>query len=210
MQCWDNSTRGLDSATALEFVKTLRISTEMSGATAIVAIYQASQSIYDIFDKVVVLYEGRQIYFGEKTAAKRYFIDMGFDCPTRQTTADFLTSITSPAERVARPGFETRVPHTPDEFAAAWQKSEDRAQLLREIDEFDRQYPIGGEQVEKFKVSRRGEPIRFFFSPQQRNSNSCLQPHKPKVNGLNPRTLSRYPCRLSCARIVDSRDYRAI
>lgn len=48
LQCWDNSTRGLDSATALEFVKTLRLSTEMTGATAIVAIYQASQSIYDV------------------------------------------------------------------------------------------------------------------------------------------------------------------
>lgn len=133
----------------------------MSGATAIVAIYQASQSIYDVFDKVAVLYDGRQIYFGEKTAAKRYFIDMGFDCPTRQTTADFLTSITSPAERVTRPGFEMKVPHTPDEFAAAWQKSEDRAHLLREIDEFDRQYPIGGEQVEKFKVSRKGRQDYF-------------------------------------------------
>ena len=51
LQCWDNSTRGLDSATALEFVKTLRISTSLSRATAAVAVYQASQSIYDIFDK---------------------------------------------------------------------------------------------------------------------------------------------------------------
>lgn len=48
IQCWDNSTRGLDSATALEFVKTLRLSTDLSGSTAVVAIYQASQSIYDV------------------------------------------------------------------------------------------------------------------------------------------------------------------
>lgn len=157
LQCWDNSTRGLDSATALEFVKTLRLSTESIGATAIVAIYQASQSIYDVFDKVALLYNGRQIYFGEIHAAKKFFIDMGFDCPQRQTTADFLTSLTSPAERITRKGFEGRVPSTPDEFAAAWQKSEDRAQLLREIDEFDRQYPIGGEQLTKFTEARRGK-----------------------------------------------------
>jgi len=156
LQCWDNSTRGLDSATALEFVKTLRLSTEMAGSTAVVAIYQASQSIYDVFDKVALLYEGRQIYFGYKDAARDYFINMGFECPPRQTTADFLTSITSPAERVVRKGFEGKVPQTPDQFAAAWQKSEDRALLLREIEEFDRQYPIGGEQLEKFKESRRG------------------------------------------------------
>lgn len=48
LQCWDNSTRGLDSSTALEFVKTLRLSTQYSGSTAIVAIYQASQDIYDV------------------------------------------------------------------------------------------------------------------------------------------------------------------
>lgn len=141
----------------------------MLGATAIVAIYQASQSIYDVFDKVAVLYEGRQIYFGEKNAAKKFFIDLGFDCPARQTTADFLTSITSPAERITRPGFEGRVPYTPDEFAAVWRKSEDRAQLLRDIDEFDRQYPIGGEQLEKFKMSRKGSPPSVIW-----NSRSIL------------------------------------
>jgi ATP-binding cassette, subfamily G (WHITE), member 2, PDR len=48
IQCWDNSTRGLDSATALEFVKTLRLSTELGGTTAIVALYQASQLAYDV------------------------------------------------------------------------------------------------------------------------------------------------------------------
>lgn len=155
LQCWDNSTRGLDSATALEFVRTLRLSTEMAGSTAIVAIYQASQSIYDVFDKVAVLYEGRQIYFGHKDAAKKFFVDMGFECPLRQTTADFLTSLTSPAERITRKGFEGKVPYTPDEFAAAWQKSEDRAKLLREIDEFDAEYPIGGAQLTKFTEARK-------------------------------------------------------
>lgn len=48
LQCWDNSTRGLDSATALDFVRTLRTSTKLTGATAIVSLYQASQSIYDV------------------------------------------------------------------------------------------------------------------------------------------------------------------
>ena len=82
---------------------------------------------------------------------------MGFECPLRQTTADFLTSITSPAERIVREGFVGRTPFTPNEFAAAWHKSDDRARLLRNIDEFDQLYPIGGEQLEKFKESRRGK-----------------------------------------------------
>ncbi|KAL5349619.1 Multidrug resistance protein [Pseudogymnoascus australis] len=160
LQCWDNSTRGLDSATALEFVKSLRLSTNISGATAIVAIYQASQSIYDVFDKVAVLYEGRQIYFGHQYKAKEFFVNLGFDCAERQTTADFLTSLTSPLERIVRPGFEHRTPKTPDEFAEAWHKSTDRTKLLREIEEFETQYPIGGDHLEKFKEGRRAQQAR--------------------------------------------------
>jgi ATP-binding cassette, subfamily G (WHITE), member 2, PDR len=48
LQCWDNSTRGLDSANALEFCSILRLSTELAGATACVALYQASQSAYEV------------------------------------------------------------------------------------------------------------------------------------------------------------------
>ncbi|KAF2001388.1 ABC transporter-like protein [Amniculicola lignicola CBS 123094] len=155
LQCWDNSTRGLDSATALEFVRTLRTSTDLTGAAAIVTLYQASQAIYDVFDKVVVLYEGRQIYFGDINAAKAYFINMGFDCPPRQPTGDFLTSLTSPAERVVRTGFAGKTPCTPDEFAAVWQQSEDRAHLLRAIEEFDKQYPLGGPSLAAFTQARK-------------------------------------------------------
>ena len=74
--CWDNSTRGLDAATALEFTRALRVSSDVTGGTSAVAIYQASQAIYDIFDKVVVLYEGREIYFGPCDMAVQYFVNM--------------------------------------------------------------------------------------------------------------------------------------
>lgn len=67
---WDNSTRGLDSATALKFVKALRVVSDLAGGAAAVAIYQASQNVYDCFDKAAVLYEGRQIYFGPAAMQK--------------------------------------------------------------------------------------------------------------------------------------------
>lgn len=53
----------------------------LSGSCHLVAIYQASQQIYDQFDKAVVLYEGRQIYYGPCNQAKQYFEDMGWECP---------------------------------------------------------------------------------------------------------------------------------
>ncbi|KAL2831229.1 ABC-2 type transporter-domain-containing protein [Aspergillus cavernicola] len=155
LQCWDNSTRGLDSANALEFCKNLALMSKYTGSSACVAIYQASQSAYDIFDKVAVLYEGRQIYFGGIKDAEKFFVDMGFECPERQTTADFLTSLTSPSERLVHPGYEDRVPRTLDEFLAAWKKSEDYGKLITEIEEFERQYPIGGPSYSTFVDARK-------------------------------------------------------
>ncbi|KAE8446223.1 hypothetical protein EG329_012448 [Mollisiaceae sp. DMI_Dod_QoI] len=155
LQCWDNSTRGLDSANAIEFCKTLRMSTDLLGSTAVVAIYQAPQSAYDIFDKVAVLYEGRQIYFGRCTEAKDYFINLGFHCPDRQTTADFLTSMTSSLERVVRDGFEDRVPRTPDDFARVWKTSPEYAKLRQEIESYNEQYQLHGQHLQEFKASRR-------------------------------------------------------
>lgn len=160
LQCWDNSTRGLDSSTALEFVKSLRIHADYFESTPVVAIYQASQAIYDIFDKVIVLYEGRQIYFGRAGDAKRFFVDMGFYCPDRQTTADFLTSLTSPSERLVREGYDDLVPRTPDEFAARWRDSMDRKQLLSEIQAYNDEFPLHSDKYDEFTHSRAVEKAK--------------------------------------------------
>ena len=48
LQCWDNSTRGLDSANAVEFCRTLKAAAELAGATMLVALYQAPQAAYDV------------------------------------------------------------------------------------------------------------------------------------------------------------------
>ncbi|PNY28748.1 ABC transporter CDR4 [Tolypocladium capitatum] len=160
LQCWDNSTRGLDSANAVEFCRTLRLQTELFDSTACVSIYQAPQSAYDLFDKAVVLYEGRQIFFGRADAAKQYFVNLGFDCPARQTTPDFLTSMTSPLERVVRPGFEGKVPRTPDEFAVAWKSSAERKALQAEIEDYNTAHPINGPDAEAFRASRQAQQAK--------------------------------------------------
>lgn len=85
---------------------------------------------------------------------------MGFHCPDRQTTGDFLTSLTSPAERIVREGYENRVPRTPDEFYGVWKKSQDRAQLLQDIAAFEREFPVGGEHLGKFLQSRRAQQAK--------------------------------------------------
>jgi hypothetical protein len=89
---YDSSTRGLDSSTALEFVRALRIATNVTHISNIVSLYQAAESLYQNFDKVCLLYEGRMAYFGRADQARQYFIDLGFEPAHRQTTSDFLVS----------------------------------------------------------------------------------------------------------------------
>ncbi|KAH8734526.1 ABC-2 type transporter-domain-containing protein [Ilyonectria robusta] len=155
LQCWDNSTRGLDSANALEFCRTLRTQADVIGCTSAVAIYQASQDAYDVFDKVLVLYQGRQIFFGKTGEAKAYFERLGFVCPEQQTTADFLTSMTNHQERIIRPGWENKTPRSPDEFAQAWKKSAHRQRLLVEMDDYLERHPFGGDNYQNFVKSRK-------------------------------------------------------
>ncbi|KAM0364299.1 hypothetical protein ACHAO7_011346 [Fusarium culmorum] len=158
LQCWDNSTRGLDSANAVEFCRVLRTQADVLGISSCVAIYQAPQSAYDLFDKVVVLYEGRQIFFGRTGDAQAYFENLGFVCPEQQTTADFLTSMTNPGERIVRPG--ANPPRTSDEFALAWKNSQDRSRLIDEIDYYVEQHPFDGPDLQRFSESRRLDQAR--------------------------------------------------
>lgn len=162
---WDNSTRGLDSATALKFVQSLRMASDLAGCANAVAIYQASEAIYDLFDKAVVLYEGRQVYFGSAASARSYFERMGWECPRRQTTSDFLTSITDHRERRARPGMENRVPRSSLEFEGYWRASPEFAALRREIERHEAAFSDSHRgpalaRLQKAKNERQAKHVR--------------------------------------------------
>lgn len=97
-QCWDNSTRGLNTSTALKYMESLRTLTNMAYISTSVALYQAGESLYDLFDKVVLIDKGRYLYYGSTENAAAYFEGFRFERPARWTTADFLTSVTGPHE----------------------------------------------------------------------------------------------------------------
>jgi ATP-binding cassette, subfamily G (WHITE), member 2, SNQ2 len=137
--CWDNSTRGLDASTALDYAKSLRIMTDISNRTTLVSLYQAGEGIYALMDKVMVIDQGRCIFQGPAKEAKQYFVDLGFCSPERQTTADFLTSITDPTERKFRAGFENSAPRTPEELEMAFRASSHYQRVLAEIDAYEQE-----------------------------------------------------------------------
>ncbi|KAH7305560.1 ABC-2 type transporter-domain-containing protein [Stachybotrys elegans] len=139
VQGWDNSSKGLDASTALEYVKSIRAMTNMADVSTAVSLYQAGESLYSLVDKVLLIDAGQCLYFGPADAAKRYFLDLGFECPERWTTADFLTSVCDKHKRNARPGWEKRIPKTPAQFNDAYRRSDAYARNLVDMDEFEQQ-----------------------------------------------------------------------
>ncbi|EPQ27577.1 uncharacterized protein PFL1_04715 [Pseudozyma flocculosa PF-1] len=93
--CWDQSTRGMDSTTALSFVKGLRMMSRLFGVINIASFYQVSDDILGRFDKVVVLEHGRQVFYGPPSALVDHFASLGFVKTPAQTTSDFVTACLS-------------------------------------------------------------------------------------------------------------------
>ncbi|KAF4973175.1 hypothetical protein FZEAL_9392 [Fusarium zealandicum] len=153
--CWDNSTRGLDASTALEYTKAVRALTDVLGLASIVTLYQAGNGIYDLFDKVLVLDEGKEVYYGSMKEARPFMESMGFICAHGANVADYLTGVTVPTERHVRTEYETRFPRNADMLRAEYEKSPIYTRMISEYD-----YPttdIAKERTRLFKEGVRQE-----------------------------------------------------
>lgn len=147
--CWDQSTRGLDASTALEWTKAIRAMTDTLNLSTVVTLYQAGNGIYDLFDKVLVLDEGEQIFYGTREQARPFMEEAGFICLEGSNVADYLTSVTVPTERRIRPGFENRFPRNAEALRAEYEKSPIYTQMVA-----DYSYPdseLARERTEEFK-----------------------------------------------------------
>ena len=112
--------------------------TDVSDRTTLVTLYQAGEGIYQLMDKVLVIDEGRMIFQGPAGEAKEYFQDLGFYCPDRQTTADFLTSVTDPTERQFRKGYEDKAPRTSVDFERVFKTSENYKKVLADVEDYEK------------------------------------------------------------------------
>jgi ATP-binding cassette, subfamily G (WHITE), member 2, SNQ2 len=135
---WDNSTRGLDASTALDYAKSLRVMTDISDRTTLVTLYQAGEGIYELMDKVLVIDEGRMVYQGPAKEAKSYFERLGYYCSERQTTADFLTACTDPLERRFREDFQGPIPIGAIELEKAFRESDAYKRVLEDVEEYEK------------------------------------------------------------------------
>ncbi|TDZ32326.1 Brefeldin A resistance protein [Colletotrichum spinosum] len=164
VQGWDNSSKGLDASTAVEYVRSIRAMTNMAETSTAVSLYQAGESLYDLVDKVLLIDGGKCLYYGPAEAAKQYFIDLGFECPDRWTTADFLTSVTDEHERHVRDGWDNRIPRTPEAFDKAYRNSDAYRKNIQDVEDFEGQLTAQVEarqQHESEKTKTKNYEIPF-------------------------------------------------
>jgi len=153
---WDNTTRGLDASTALDYAKSVRIMTNIYKTTTFVSLYQASENIYNQFDKVMVIDEGRQVFLGPAKEARAYFEGLGFLEKPRQTTPDYLTGCTDPFEREYASGkSEANAPHDPDSLAKAFADSRFASQLSNEMIDYRQQLEHEKEVYADFETAHQ-------------------------------------------------------
>jgi ABC-type multidrug transport system ATPase subunit len=180
VQCWDNSTRGLDASTALEYTKAVRALTDIFGLSSILTLYQAGNGIYDLFDKVLVIDEGKEIYYGPMKEARPFMEELGFVCADGANVADFLTGVTVPTERKIRDGFEARFPRTADAIRAEYEKSAIKAKMEAEYSYPDTEEAKKqtedfqtGVTYEKHKSLPKSSPLTISFYAQVSSFSRC-------------------------------------
>ncbi|KAJ8115109.1 hypothetical protein OPT61_g3162 [Boeremia exigua] len=133
---WDNSTRGLDAASAVKYAQSLRILTDVTQKATFVTLYQASDAILNLMDKIMVLDKGKMVYQGPVGEAQNYFEHLGYYRHPRQTLADFLTSVTSPSQRQFREGAQDQAPKGSEALEKAFHQSDQFQNISQQIKAF--------------------------------------------------------------------------
>eukprot|EP00871_Galdieria_phlegrea_P002216 jgi/Galph1/2996/GphlegSOOS_G1665.1 len=85
----DEPTSGLDAFNAQNVMQTL-LKLAKNGRTVITTIHQPRSDIFNMFDMLMLLSEGRVVYFGPAKDAVSYFAQLGYSCPQHYNPADFF------------------------------------------------------------------------------------------------------------------------
>ncbi|KJE89713.1 ABC transporter [Capsaspora owczarzaki ATCC 30864] len=126
----DEPTTGLDSAAAYKVLSHVRKIADV-GFPAMAALLQPSKELFELFNRVLVISNGRVVYFGDRQEVLPYFASLGFVCPPEMNPADFLAQVTDHPEKFVAP--ETSSKYTTDFFIDSFIKSEVNAALGRKL-----------------------------------------------------------------------------
>eukprot|EP00002_Diphylleia_rotans_P041162 TRINITY_DN9946_c0_g1_i2.p1 TRINITY_DN9946_c0_g1~~TRINITY_DN9946_c0_g1_i2.p1 ORF type:complete len:1032 (-),score=162.94 TRINITY_DN9946_c0_g1_i2:155-3250(-) len=114
----DEPTTGLDSSTALEVVRYLKL-VATQGRTVVSIIHQPRYETFAMFDQVLMLAKGgRTVYEGKASRALEYFTQLSFHLPANTNPADFfMDAISGKVPRHGFPDFQ------PADLVKVWEET---------------------------------------------------------------------------------------
>ncbi|TYH50673.1 hypothetical protein ES332_D10G222300v1 [Gossypium tomentosum] len=91
----DEISNGLDSSTSFQVVSCIQHLVHHTDATALISLLQPAPEIFDLFDDVILMAEGKVVYHGPRTYIRKFFKNCGFRCLERKGIADFIQEVIS-------------------------------------------------------------------------------------------------------------------
>lgn len=91
----DESTTGLDSASAFLLLKTLREVCKSSAIAVVMTIHQPSELLFNFADSLLLMSSGRVEYCGPRERVVHHFIEQGQSLPQKTNVADWILQILS-------------------------------------------------------------------------------------------------------------------
>jgi ATP-binding cassette subfamily G (WHITE) protein 2 (SNQ2) len=206
-------TTGLDASTALEWTKAVRAMTDTLGIASIATLYQAGNGMYNLFDKVLVLDQGHEIFYGSREEARPFMEQMGFFCDDSANIGDFLTGVTVPTERAIRPGFENLFPRTAAAVEEIYSNSHAKEKWIQEYAFPESEVAIENTAYfkkaiayEKHKSLPKNSPLTTSFPTQVLN---CVKRQYQILWGDKPSFIIKQGSTFIQALIVGSLFYQA-
>lgn len=89
----DEPTSGLDSTASYEVISYLRKYARQHQILVVASIHQPSTSTFNLFDKLLLLSQGKPCYFGTLRGLKPYFALVGQTIPTEMNPAEHLLDL---------------------------------------------------------------------------------------------------------------------
>lgn len=129
----DEPTSGLDSFMAQNVVENLR-DMAAKGKTIIATIHQPSSQVFALFDRVLLMAEGRVAFLGKTDEAQTFFSGLNFPCPLNFNPADHYVHVLAVA-----PGNEDSCRNRVRQICDEFDKSSSGGQKIKQAVKFERQ-----------------------------------------------------------------------
>ncbi|XP_011645073.1 protein white isoform X3 [Pogonomyrmex barbatus] len=141
----DEPTSGLDSFMAHQVVSILK-ALAARGKTVVATLHQPSSELFALFDKILLMAEGRVAFMGTAAQACAFFKTLGATCPSNYNPADFFVQVLA-----VMPGCELTCRHAIKTTCDAFRRSERGVNIALEAEAIHGEFE---DTLKRFKYSK--------------------------------------------------------